>query len=99
MRSQLTKTSYSLFQVNEVDSLGHNMGLPIKKTSHRRGAQLCAPTNVQIIWNNLFFGSPYIVPLRLSVPHHIYGVEELLVATASFNTNSGCGVSSSSGKP
>ncbi|MBD2412322.1 hypothetical protein H6H01_16540 [Nostoc calcicola FACHB-3891] len=33
-------------------------GLPIKKISRRRVAQLCYPKNVQRIWDNLFFGSP-----------------------------------------
>jgi hypothetical protein len=33
-------------------------GLPTKKIFHSRVAQLCYPKNVQIIWDNLFSGSP-----------------------------------------
>jgi hypothetical protein len=32
--------------------------LPVKKISHSWGARPCAPKNLQIILDNLFFGNP-----------------------------------------
>ncbi len=32
--------------------------IPAGRSANVGALQLCAPTNVQIIWDNLFFGSP-----------------------------------------